>query len=132
MKKFFYCFILIAFFCASLFPSKTETKIINKGNVKYLSNVLIVKMKEEVNANANKKINLSSSLNNFLKNFSVKSSQQIFSQKNNKVQNDLSRIVLINYDADIDPLYLSKKITKYKQKNILNRESIKIFSGATL
>lgn len=106
-------FISIALY--GFFPlSSGGRKVIEKGNVKYLSNTIVIKFKEDVNVVANKSVELPSALSNTMLAFGMKSSQALFPEKAFERNSDLGKMVEIEFDADADPFYVASKLKNDK------------------
>jgi subtilisin family serine protease len=103
MKKilFFYPVILI------LFSLVNAQNIIQKGGVLYLSNTVVVKLKQNYSINA-------ITTNKYSAKISVSESSQMFPSKGilNKGEEALSRIYILKYNTSEDPLKASKLISK--------------------
>ncbi len=106
--------ILIFFLPLILFgfnsPDVTQ-KIIEKDGIKYLSNTLVIKLKYLPSSDATGKVSLSSSLQQTLDAFQITDSKLLFPSKMKESNSSLSRIIIINYNSDVDPFYLSSKIS---------------------
>lgn len=106
-------FISIALY--GFFPlSSGGKKIIEKGNVKYLSNTIVIKFIETVKAAANKRVELPSSLSNTMMAFGMKTSQALFPEKTFERNSDLGKMVEIEFYTDADPFYVASKLKNDK------------------
>ncbi len=84
-------------------------RVLEKNGVLYLSNTVVVKLKYIPSSDASGKVSLSINLNEFLKAFNLKEVKLLFSDKQEENTN-LSSIVIINYESEVDPFYVSSKI----------------------
>ncbi|WP_337873471.1 S8 family serine peptidase, partial [Ignavibacterium sp.] len=91
-------------------PDVTQ-KVIEKNGIKYLSNSLVIKLKYLPSGDATGKVSLSSSLQQTLDEFQITDSKLLFPSKLKESNLSLSRIIIINYSSDVDPFYLSSKIS---------------------
>jgi len=89
--------------------------VIEKGNSKYLSNIILVKLKERPDANFDGSIQLSPSLAGFINVYGLISANALFPNKTFNDNLDLARIVIINYSSDADPNFVSSKISKLNE-----------------
>ncbi|MFA5803011.1 MAG: S8 family peptidase [Melioribacteraceae bacterium] len=104
MNRKIFFFISLLLFSISLLRAQ---EIIKKGSAFYLSNTLVVKVKENISA-------LPKALNKSLPGFSIQETTQLFpaQSKLNKGEEALSRIYLLKYDSAEDPLEFASKISK--------------------
>uniref|UniRef100_A0A832DI14 T9SS type A sorting domain-containing protein n=1 Tax=Ignavibacterium album TaxID=591197 RepID=A0A832DI14_9BACT len=86
-------------------------RVIEKDGVKYLSNTLVIKLKYIPSSDSYGKVSLSSSLQQTLDAFQITETKLLFPAKLKESNSSLSRIVIINYSSDVDPFYLSSKIS---------------------
>ncbi len=106
--------IIIAFVSLILFGfypgSNAGLKVIEKGNVKYLSNTIIVKLNQPLVVSGDRRVELPYSLSNKMSVFGMKSSRVVFPNKTFETNSDLGRIVVMEYDSGADPLFVASKI----------------------
>jgi subtilisin family serine protease len=84
--------------------------IIEKDGMHYLSNSIVIKLKYIPVSDALGNVNLSSSLSSYFEALNIKEVKALFPAKA-KESSSLSRIIEIHYDADVDPLFISSKIS---------------------
>ena len=103
MKKIFY-FCLLSLF---LFSSINAQNIIHNGNVLYLSNTIVVKLKPNYSIN-------SITLNKYSSKISVSESAKLFPSKGilNKGEENLDRIYLLKYITSEDPVKAAELYSK--------------------
>lgn len=106
--------VSISFFLGFVPENKEQVRIISNGDLLYSSNEIIIKFKSEIISQENRLQSLLSLMKIF-ESVSIKSIDPIFPEKNNyllKSQSGLTRIYSIKYSGDIDPLTLSKKLSR--------------------
>ena len=101
-----FCLPLIIFGFA---PGNSNIKVAEKNGVLYLTNTIVVKLKYVPDATFKGNVSLSSSLSETIKYLNVKKVKSLFPEKLSENSN-LSKIILIEYEADVDPFYLSAKL----------------------
>lgn len=110
--------IIIAFVSLILFGfypgSNTGLKVIEKGNVKYLSNTIIVKLNQPLAVSGDRRVELPSSLSKKMLAFGMRSSRAVFPNKTFETNSDLGRIVVMEYDSGADPFFVASKIKNDK------------------
>ncbi len=110
--------IIIAFVSIILFGfypgSNTGLKVIEKGNVKYLSNTIIVKLNQPLAVSGDRRVELPSSLSNKMSVFGIRSSKAVFPNKTFETNSSLGRIVVMEYDSGADPFFVASKIKNDK------------------
>ena len=109
MKKFL-SFVIVLFLLLNgfLFAAPGE-KVISKGNINYLSNTLVVKLNYGFTSNFTGSVNLSSNLEKTFRELSITSSDLAFANNFNTSE-ELSRIIIIKYENEIDPMLFSSKL----------------------
>jgi hypothetical protein len=87
--------------------SFAQEEIIHKGNLYYLSNTLVVKVKDNYTG-------LPKTLNKTIPNFVLRGMKQLFpaQQALNKEATQLSKIYLLSFNSSEDPTILAAKISK--------------------
>ncbi|MCX8104315.1 MAG: hypothetical protein N3D80_00400 [Ignavibacterium album] len=91
------------------FQFNNNFRIIENNGTKYLANTIVVKLKYIPSSDATGNVSLSSNLSSFLSSFNFKEARALFPEKI-KESSSLARIIEINYDSDVDPLYISSKL----------------------
>lgn len=91
------------------FQFNNNIRIIENNGTQYLANTIVVKLKYIPSSDATGKVSLSSNISSFLSSFNFKEARALFPEKI-KESSSLARIIEINYDSDIDPLYISSKL----------------------
>jgi len=117
-KRIFIGFIaslLISVFTLGSNPLGNNVHVIEKGNSKYLSNIIVVKLKERPAANFDGSVQLSPSLAGFINVYGLISANALFPNKTFNDNLDFNRIVIINYSSDADPNFVSSKISKLNE-----------------
>lgn len=104
----FYLFIVITIIT---FNSFAFERIVEKNGVKYLSNTLIIKLKNNPVINADKSVSLPNNLLQFLAPFQIKSSRALFPDNLFENDNSLGKIIELKYESDFDPFYISSKLS---------------------
>jgi len=92
-----------------------QDQIIKKGNVYYLSNTVIVKLKSDLRVTEGA---IPETMNKNLKGLKVNSARQTFKTNSallKKGESGLSRIFTLRIDSQTDPLEASKKISRLKE-----------------
>jgi len=106
--------VLAVFFL--LFASlSAQNKLIKGEKDYYLSNTIVIKLKEAPSAVSGGSVTLPSSVSKVLAAYKVSSAVQKFPSQGvtlYKSGQELSKIVTVTYSSGEDPLYLSKKIAK--------------------
>ncbi len=91
------------------FQFNNNFRIIENNGTKYLANTIVIKLKYIPSSDATGNVSLSSNLSSFLSSFNFKEAKALFPEKI-KESSSLSRIIEINYESDVDPLYISSKL----------------------
>ena len=86
-------------------------RVIEKDGIKYLSNTLVIKLKYIPSSDSYGNVSLSSSLQQTLDAFQITETKLLFPAKLKESNSSLSRIIIITYSSDVDPFYLSSKIS---------------------
>ena len=107
--------ILISIFTLGSNPLGNNVHVIEKGNSKYLSNIIVVKLKERPAANFDGSVQLSPSLAGFINVYGLISANALFPIKTFNDNSGFDRIVIINYSSDVDPNFVSSKISKLNE-----------------
>lgn len=87
--------------------------VIQKGDVYYFSNYLVVKFKAQPQFSKSMPV-VSSELNNYFQTLKVKNSTK-FVNDDKKSGTGLDRIYYLQYDSNLDPLYISNVIKNYSE-----------------
>lgn len=104
--------IFLFLFFVTLYP---QNEVIQKGNSYYLSNKIIVKVKESTTLTSEQ---LGASINTSFKQLNVKSLQKAFQKSSislNKGVFDLSNIYILTIDTNEDPIRVSQIISRHKE-----------------
>ncbi len=109
MQKFStHVFVLLFILQAVLFAASNE-KVISRGDINYLSNTLIVKLNYGYTSDFTGSVKLSPNLENVLSPLKIESARQVFNYAFNSTD-ELSKIIIIKYENQIDPMFFSSKI----------------------
>lgn len=108
--RFSFIIFILSFFLLGFNSPNNSLTVIEKGNIKYLSNTVVIKLKHNVTTSVDGNVILNSSLENTLTPFGFKSSKAVFKEKVNEANSDLGRIVVLEYTSDADPFYVSSKL----------------------
>lgn len=87
-------------------------RVLEKNGVKYLSNTLIIKLKNQPIILSDKSVLLPQSISQFLQTYGIKSTRALFPNKVNESSSTIGRIIELKYDSDEDPFYISSKLSK--------------------
>ncbi|MCK7527207.1 MAG: hypothetical protein MZV64_61180 [Ignavibacteriales bacterium] len=109
-------YALIAFANLSLFaqPLMFE-KVIQKNEQYYLSNTIIIKLKEKPAFNNSNELLLADKLQQTLGNFGLVLSKGMFTSGRVEKDTELEKILIVKYSSDTDPQILASKISKLKR-----------------
>lgn len=110
--------VVVLFISILLFgfhPANKSIQVIEKGNIKYLSNTIVVKFNQPVTLSIDGDVILPSSLEEAMTSFGLKSSGVVFINKAFETDSDLGRIVVLQYDSEADPYYVSSKIANHDE-----------------
>ena len=94
------------------FTSYSFERIIEKNGVKYLSNTLIIKLKNNPVINSDRSVSLSEDIQKFLTPFQIKTIRALFTSKFFDYDNSLRRIIEVKYESDVDPFFIVSKLSK--------------------
>ena len=117
-KRIFMGFIislLISVFTLGSNPLGNNVNVVEKGKSKYLSNIILVKLKEQPAAIFDGSVRLSPPLAGFINVYGLISANALFPNKTLNDNSDFDRIVIINYSSDADPNFISSKISKLNE-----------------
>ncbi|MCL5031472.1 MAG: S8 family peptidase [Bacteroidetes bacterium] len=84
--------------------------VIHNGNLFYLANTLVVKLKNQQINGLLKAQNLTAQLNQNFGQFKFTSAKEMFGTSTSETAFGLNRIMLVKYNSGDDPLYVSSKI----------------------
>lgn len=87
-----------------------KQEVIEKNGVLYLSNTIVVKLKDIPVANLKGEVILPQNLANTLTSFGLENATLMFPEKQSDSFSSLGRIVIINYGTSADPYFVSSKI----------------------
>lgn len=110
-KNIFLIVIVISLF-TGFNPSSNDVKVLEKGGIKYLSNMIVVKLKVTPQVFSGNLVDLPFTVKNYLNNFQLKTSEAIFPEKVNNPKTDLGKIILIKFDSEDDPFTVASVISK--------------------
>ena len=109
-------FVFIAFANLSLFAQPLVfEKVIQKNEQYYLSNTIIIKLKEKPAFNNSNELLLADKLQQTLSNFGLVSSKGMFTSGRAEKDTELEKILMVKYSSDTDPQILASKIKNFKQ-----------------
>ena len=101
--------ILCIFFLQKIYGQ--NVKVIENGNICYLSNKVVIKLKTAPSSGLRKSVTLPNLLMNQLTRFGMLKATKTFSD-NGKTNNSLGNIVTVYYSSNIDPAVAAAKISK--------------------
>ena len=105
-------FVLIQFLLiCSTYAAPGEIR--KKGNMLYLSNTIVLKFKDFPVLKTNGNALLSNKLESFLSKLNVRETNPVFPLKANIKSDPLGKILIVTYDNDVDPFYLSSKLKNF-------------------
>ena len=105
-------FVLIQFLLIySTYAAPGEIR--KKGNILYLSNTIVLKFKDFPVLKTDGNALLSNKLESFLSKLNVSETKPVFPLKANKKSDPLGKILIVSYDNDVDPFYLSSKLKNF-------------------
>lgn len=87
-------------------------RVLEKNGVKYLSNTLIIKLKNQPVIQSDQSVVLPQSIIQFFQHYSIKSSRALFPNKVFETSSTLGRIIELKYESDEDPFFISSKLSK--------------------
>ena len=90
-------------------------KVIQKNEQYYLSNTIIIKLKEKPAFNNSNELLLADKLQQTLGNFGLVSSKGMFTSGRVEKETELEKILIVKYSSDTDPQILASKIKNFKQ-----------------
>jgi len=102
--------VAILFICSGFNIQPHKDKIIANGNLLYLSNTVIVKLKNPQDGLLLKVQNLESALNQNFPQFKFSSVKQIFKSQNSTSSSKLDNIMILKYGSSDDPQIVASKI----------------------
>lgn len=105
--------VLVSILLFGFQPSNKSITVIEKGNIKYLSNTIVVKFNQPVAASNDGRVVLPFSFENAVSSFGLRASKALFSEKTNEANSELGRIIVLEYDSDADPYYVSSKVKNH-------------------
>jgi subtilisin family serine protease len=94
------------------FNSKKEA-ILNTNNALYMSNTVVIKLKDKPVVSLNKSVLLSDNLNKALNEFKLNSTKSFL--LNNNSGTSLDRIIIVKYNSNQDPLFVAKQLRSLKE-----------------
>ncbi len=92
--------------------SSSNTNVIHKGNLIYLANTVVIKLKNTPVVGLLKAQNVTAQLNSEFKQFKFTSSKAIFGNQSNASAFGLDRIMFVKYSSNADPQIVANKIKK--------------------
>ncbi|MCS7053977.1 MAG: S8 family serine peptidase, partial [Ignavibacterium sp.] len=87
-------------------------RVLEKNGVKYLSNTLIIKLKNQPIIQSDKSVVLPQNVIQFFKDYSIKSVRALYSNEIFEKSSTLGRIIELKYESDVDPFFISSKLSK--------------------
>ena len=87
-------------------------KVITKGNLIYLANTVVIKLKNVPISGLSKAANVTAQLNSEFKQFKFTSSRTVFSNQPGASSFGLNRIMFVKYSSNADPQIVANKIKK--------------------
>ncbi|BDQ03348.1 S8 family serine peptidase [Ignavibacterium sp.] len=118
-NNFRFRFVRIALFFLPLLlfgfnAGNSNLTILEKDGIKYLANTLVLKLKYIPSSSAEGNVSFSHNLSESLKSLNISEAKLIFPEKL-KENSSLSRIVMIKYESEVDPFYISSKISGFNE-----------------
>lgn len=119
LGKAHFIFLLIGFtlILTAFSPQNQNIKILEKNGVRYLSNTVVIKLKDSPVVNTNKSVFLSQEIAATLERFGFNQANVLLPEKTinsflsaAKEGPSLGRIVVATYDSDADPFFVTSKI----------------------
>jgi len=107
-------FVFLILLCYSSFSQFKKENVIAKGKILYLSNTVVVKLKNAPNENLLKSGVFPHKLNTIMSPLNVYNSKLMF-PSNSKGISGLKNIIMINYAQNEDPLEVSAKLKKLEE-----------------
>src|ERR1035437_647713 len=104
--------LLVLLLLAFGFNSKKE-EILNVNNVLYMSNTVIIKLKDKPLTNSDRSVLLSDKLNKALNEFKLNSTGSFL--QNNNSGTSLDRIIIVKYDYSQDPHFVATQLRTLKE-----------------
>ncbi len=84
--------------------------VIHNGNLFYLANTVVVKLKSQQFGGLLKAQNITTQLNQYFGQFKFSNAKEMFGTSSTETAFGLNRIMLIKYNSNDDPLYVASKI----------------------
>jgi serine protease len=94
------------------FNSKKEA-ILNANNALYMSNTVVIKLKDKPVVSLNKSVLLSDNLNKALNEFKLNSTKSFL--LNNNSGTSLDKIIIVKYNSNQDPWFVAKQLRSLKE-----------------
>jgi len=109
--KYVVTLLVIGVFLLSTTPAQSlmNIKVLDKDGVKYLSNTVVIKLKQSIQTDALGKSSLPNKLFTALNSFGFTDVKSIISS-NSASNQSLNRIVVAEFTSDTDPFYIASKI----------------------
>jgi len=104
------CFIAITFLSFGFSNQPGSKTVIHRGNLYYLANTVVVKLKNSSTAGLAKTQSLTAQLNNKLSSFKFSSANTLFDINASSKSAKLNNIMLVKYESQDDPLKVAAKI----------------------
>jgi serine protease len=108
-KTIYFFSVICVFFLQQLYGQ--NLRVIENGNICYLSNKVVIKLKAAPSSGLRKSVTLPNLLLNKLTQFGMLKASITFSD-NGSTDNSLSNIVTVDYSSGIDPVIAAAKISK--------------------
>lgn len=105
LKKIYFLFFFVFSF-SSAFADELKS---NNGSY-YFSNQVVIKLKDFPSFNSTENVELPQSILSVIEYLSVREVIPVFPNKTIKRSGDLGKIVILKYESDSDPFYISSKI----------------------
>ena len=99
--------IVIPLFAFGFNPKQEEILTVN--SILYLSNTVVIKLKEKPITNSDRSINFSDKLSSALSEFKLSSGSSFL--QNNNSGTSLDRIIIVKYGSNQDPHYVAKQLS---------------------
>jgi subtilisin family serine protease len=108
--SFFLFGFLLSFFILGFTNQPGPQRVIHRGNLYYLANTIVVKLKDNPVNVLSKVSSLPAELNVKLSRFKFSSAKQMFKSNPLKAATALDKIVITKYSTGVDPFFVASKI----------------------
>lgn len=111
MRKPFITIVVLLMCCSVNIHSSVKERVISREEgINYLSNTVVAKLNYGFSADFTGRVSLSGQLQRAFAGINIISAELMFPRKFSTAEGDLSRIVVIKYQNEIDPMLVSSKL----------------------